>query len=107
MGNVKAEEVREILNKIGRGELVPKLKDPSRTWADAFAGDVEFLVDGWTIVIFNDCMDWDYVDSVITPDGRTGDFEDWCGNGEQWDQPEYGMDDGIYKRMTAAFENAS
>ena len=26
--------------------------------------------DGWTVRVFNDCAEWDYLDSLIAPDGR-------------------------------------
>lgn len=30
--------------------------------------------DGWRVVVFNDCGDWDYIDSITAPDGRTWDY---------------------------------
>lgn len=41
-------------------------------WSEKYAGDVRFrLPNGWVVVVFNDCNDWDYVDSVEAPDGRS------------------------------------
>ena len=38
------------------------------TWGFA---NVEFkLPNGWTVVVFQDAWEWDYVDHVLAPDGR-------------------------------------
>lgn len=109
---VSCDEVKELLRQVGNGEVVPKLKDPTVTWADA--GDIGYIVDGWEVVIFNDCDDWDYVDSVIAPDGRCGEFDDWFGTEDAdghrlWMQPDCLLDredSECYLRMTKAFEEA-
>ena len=42
-----------------------------------FAGDVAYKAsNGWTIVVFNDCNDWDYIASIKTDDGREIDFDE-------------------------------
>lgn len=42
-----------------------------RSWRGTYAGNVAFLLpDGWRVVVFNDCSEWDYVSSVRAPDGR-------------------------------------
>lgn len=49
-------------------EQVPLTADalPEEVWA----GNVTYHTPrGWTIVVFNDCMSWDYIDDAITPDG--------------------------------------
>lgn len=39
-------------------------------WRETYAGDVTFKTDnGWTIVVFNDCDSWDYIDHAIDPAG--------------------------------------
>lgn len=51
---------------------------------EVYAGNVEYrLTNGWTVVVFNDCGEWDYIDSMISPDGDKLDYED---------QPEYDSD---------------
>lgn len=60
-----------------------KLIDPRCTWNWVYAGNVKFEIAGYRVVIFNDCDQLDYVDSVVTPDDRTGDFEDWYNQGEE------------------------
>lgn len=49
-----------------------------QTWKETHAGTVPFEVNGWKIEIFNDCDCFDYVDSILAPDGRQGDFELWA-----------------------------
>ena len=80
---VSGHEVADLLRQVGRGEVAVKLVDSCWTWKQVYAGNVEFAIAGYRIVIFNDCDELDYVDSVITPDDRTGDFEDWYLNGEE------------------------
>lgn len=40
-----------------------------------FCGDVTYRTpDGWQIIVFNDCDEFDYIDHVIAPDGRQLDW---------------------------------
>lgn len=40
--------------------------------ASQYCGNVEYQTsNGWTLVVFNDCDSWDYLDSAVSPDGRT------------------------------------
>jgi len=74
---ITPEEVAGVLRRVARGEIPIALVEPAHTWTDIYAGDVAFTAGGWRIVIFNDCMELDYVDSATAPDGRHADFEDW------------------------------
>lgn len=73
-----SDDVYALLMAIeaGRTSLALDGKCPE----DAFAGDVSYTThgehDGWTLVIFNDCDSFDYVDHVIAADGRQWDFDD-------------------------------
>lgn len=82
-----AAEVLSVLRAIGP-------EDPAELvgsgWRDTYAGNVTWTFRGWTIVVFNDCMDWDYLDSVTAPDGRTWDFDEMTDEVAYW-EPE--MDD--------------
>lgn len=45
-------------------------EEPESFWS----GDLAFtLSNGWTVVVFLDCGDWDYIDHVVAPDGTTFD----------------------------------
>ena len=98
-------EVAKILRRVGDGEIIPKLVGDS--WDTVYCGDVEYLVDGWKITIFNDCNSWDYIDSAESPDGRRGEFEDWVhdpeSDGPEWHQPDALLDGDCYERMVKAF----
>lgn len=109
LGRVLSNEVKDLLFKVGNGEIKPKLFMPNVSWNDVWAGDVGFMVDGWKVIIFNDCDSFDYIDSVVSPDGREGCFDDWCGDGENWEQPDdmlYIEDKECHERMVAAFIEA-
>ena len=65
----------ELLIKIAEGDVCLSYKDQGRTWESVFAGEVEYLANGWTIVVFNDCDSFDYFDSAISPDGKRLDYD--------------------------------
>lgn len=65
------------------------------TWREVHAGDATFRALGWTIVIFNDADDYDYIDSVVTPDGRKWTFDDLLALG--LDRPPH-EDEGLFVR---------
>lgn len=111
MDRVKSEEVKELLIKVGRREAIPELINPLRTWEETFCGNVPYTVDGWEIVIFNDCNSWDYIDSVVAPDGRIGDYLDWFEDKDftQSNQPDdclYFENSNLYDEMVDCFINA-
>jgi hypothetical protein len=80
---VRGQEIADLLRQVGRGEVAARLVAPSCSWQQVYAGNVEFDINGYRVVIFNDCDELDYVDSVVTPDNRVGDFEEWYAQGEE------------------------
>ena len=64
---------RFLLGRICRKE-VPLKRISAESWADTYAGNVEFEADGWRLVFFNDCDSLDYTDHLITPSGVRIDF---------------------------------
>ena len=63
---ITPDAVMEFLHAIERGEI--KLT-PQRSPQDVYAGHVAYVAsNGWTVVVFNDCNDWDYVSEVILED---------------------------------------
>jgi hypothetical protein len=55
------------------------------TFREIFAGNVEFrLESGWTIDVFNDCNDWDYIDTVIAPEGTRWSFDELSNRVRYW-----------------------
>ncbi|HYD26939.1 DUF7693 family protein [Brevundimonas sp.] len=74
---VSREEAVAQVRAMATGDVTFTLE---RSWADVFCGNVVArLANGWTVEIFNDCDDLDYVDVVVAPDGRRSTFEDWLG----------------------------
>ncbi len=38
-------------------------------------GNVRYIAsNGWRIVVYNDADEWDYIDSIVTSDGRIFDY---------------------------------
>ena len=73
--DVTGLEIAELFRKAIRREV--KIVAVGESWNHVYAGDVRFRVGDYTVVIFNDCNELDYVDSAIAPDGRVGDFDSW------------------------------
>jgi hypothetical protein len=72
-----APDIMAMLRRIERREVTLKCinNEPPR---DIYCGNCTFETsDGWTIVIFNDCDEWDYIDHVTDPDGDTATFDDF------------------------------
>jgi hypothetical protein len=68
-------EVLALLRDIEAGRVT--IGYVGRSWRDVFAGDVTFRTsNGWTLVVFNDCDSWDYLDHATAPDLRELDFDD-------------------------------
>lgn len=76
MTTIQASEVAEVFRQALRGEITVKLRG-FESWSDIGSGNFSFEFGEWVIVVFNDCMEFDYVDNVIAPDGRTAEFEHW------------------------------
>jgi hypothetical protein len=76
MTTIPAIEVAEVFRQSLRGEIAVKLIGDT-SWRGMGSGNVEYSFGAWRITLFNDAMDLDYVDSVVAPDGRTAEYEDW------------------------------
>lgn len=72
---VSADTVAAVLRSAIAGETPVSLLG-NRTWEEAYCGDMVFKMGAWHVVIFNDCMEVDYIESISGPDGD-GEFDDW------------------------------
>jgi hypothetical protein len=72
---VTGPELVELFRKAIRREV--KIVALGASWKHVYAGDVRFRIGDYTVTIFNDCNELDYVDSAVAPDGREGDFDAW------------------------------
>jgi len=67
-----ADRVLAVLDLIERGQIRVK---PLRCPQKIYAGNVVYdASNGWRLTVFNDCNAWDYLDSVVLPDGTEVDF---------------------------------
>jgi hypothetical protein len=67
-------EVWTFLRAIERGDITLSSEEEPQL---IYAGNVRYAAsNGWIITVFNDCNEWDYVDTIETTDGRTLDFDD-------------------------------
>jgi hypothetical protein len=61
-------EVLAVLRAIEAGDELVALADGR--FDNMYSGDVPYdCSNGWTLIVFSDCGEWDYLDSVILPDG--------------------------------------
>jgi hypothetical protein len=75
MTGITEEELLEFLKAIEEGTV--SLQPEECIPQDIYAGNVPYTAsNGWRITIFNDCNEWDYVDHVIAPDGRSLNFDE-------------------------------
>ena len=106
MAPVTSDEAQSLLRKVALGQTVPELKDPARHWNDS---TIELIVNGWTVTIFTDERRRNHLDTVTSPDGRRGAFQNWRSDKLMSDQPEdrlFREDSGAVSRMFQAFRRA-
>lgn len=104
--SVTSDEALSLLRRVASGQAVPKLKNPNQHWNDE---TVELVVDGWKMVIFTDDTRSRHLDSIASPDGRRGEFDNWRSDVEFSQQPEdrlYREDSDAVHRMFQASRRA-
>ncbi len=70
------QEIVAMCEAVDAGELSVELEG-GETWAEAYARNMTFRFgNGIRLVVFNDCGQWDYIDSYIETDG-TKTEPDW------------------------------
>lgn len=69
-----ASDVSQVLRDITLKRRTMK-RACAQSWDEIFAGLFHIEVEGWHLVIFNDCGELDYCDECISPDGRRWSFE--------------------------------
>jgi hypothetical protein len=73
-GLLTENQVLAFLKDIETGKVTLTCTDVE-TPAQIYAGDVHYdASNGWKLVIFNDCGQWDYIDRV-SKGGRTADYQ--------------------------------
>ncbi len=75
----KLDRVAALVRRIAAGQVT--LTPIELSWKDTFAGNCSFLLStGDTLTVFNDCDDYDYIDSVRFVDGTVATYTDIYGN---------------------------
>jgi hypothetical protein len=72
---IPAEEIVALFRRVIDGQA--KMQAVGESWIEGYGGNVTFLIDGYTVVLFNDCSELDYVDRAVAPDGRQTTFSEW------------------------------
>lgn len=67
------DEALAVLEAVDRGDIA--VYDEERTSAAGRSIAVYHLPNGWTVEVFNDCDQWDYLEGIEAPDGRKADFD--------------------------------
>ncbi len=70
---VSSEELWATLKGVEDGSITLSHGDVG------YSGNVPYAAsNGWELVVFNDCDEWDYLDSAKTPDGRIITYYELC-----------------------------
>ncbi len=95
---VEATEVLELFRKVLNAEVQITQITPSYpiTGSD---GLFTLEADKYLVTIFIDAGELDYVDSVIAPDGRDGDYDYWTLHSEAQKDPIDLLSDVEHKRL--------
>jgi hypothetical protein len=80
MPPLTAQDVCQVLKDITLKRRTMK-RACAQSWDEIFAGLFHIEVEGWQLVIFNDCGELDYCDEGISPDGRRWSFESVASDG--------------------------
>src|SRR5262245_61185316 len=70
---ISEDELLRFLSQVENGSVRLMPEDEPQA---VYAGNVRYAAsNGWTLVVFNDANEWDYIDSVEAADGRKLDFD--------------------------------
>lgn len=73
LGELTAREVSQVLREVVLGRrTMTKVGDLS--WDEVYACHLVVDVQGWRIMIYNDCDELDYCEQAVRPDGQRWDF---------------------------------
>lgn len=98
----------ELLKRVGNGEVAVELGP-----MDNSTRNFHYKVDGWMIEVCFACGEFDYIEKVVSPDGRKGGFPKWgeeepVDERDRWNEPSgilYFVDNECYERMEKAFNS--
>ena len=72
-----AQEVVAMCEAVDAGELPVELEG-GEAWDQAYSGNMQFRFgNGIRLLVFNDCGEWDYIDSFVALDGTRTEMDPW------------------------------
>jgi hypothetical protein len=81
MPRIETEELRAFFRAVEAGQIRLIAEGEPQ---EIYAGNVVYRAsNGWRLVVFNDANEYDYVDHVLTDDGRSIDFDE-IAEADQW-----------------------
>jgi hypothetical protein len=75
-----AREVYQVLKDVALGTRT-MTRTSSQSWSEIYHGLMPVEIDGWRLILFNDCDTLDYCEYCRSPDGRVGTLELWQRDG--------------------------
>ena len=98
---ISVDEVLDVFHQAIDGKIAVTPVDTE--WAAAWCGFVAFMFGDWRMTFFNDCMELDYLDTAVAPDGRVASYADW----DVWPVEILSAHDaGAYARLERIIEDA-
>ncbi len=71
-----ALEVCQVLTDVALGKRI-MMRSSIQSWNEIYHGLMPIEIDGWQLILFNDCDTLDYCEYCRSPDGRVGTLEFW------------------------------
>lgn len=79
MTTLTEQEVLDVLHAIERGEVTLDPEDVQAARGVYNLCTSFRLSNGWLLTAFVDCGEWDYLDSAVSPDGRSLTYDEMPG----------------------------
>ncbi|WP_448118822.1 DUF7693 family protein [Pseudomonas serbica] len=77
---LSAREVCQVLTDVVLGKRI-MMRSTIQSWNEIYHGLMPVEIDGWQLILFNDCDTLDYCEYCRSPDGRVGTLELWQRDG--------------------------
>ena len=100
------EKIAALLRAVAHGESGFEYT-PSYSWAGKMTTSIEFITEGFTIRLFVDAGEPDYVDCVISPDGIHGNYDNWSEEVHGVDDPLDLLSEEEHELLIHRFESKS
>ncbi len=78
--SLPASEVGQVLSDVALSKRI-MMRSSTQSWSEIYHGLMPVEIDGWQLILFNDCDTLDYCEYCRSPDGRIGTLELWLRDG--------------------------